>query len=369
VNQNNQYTTFGSDSLSHDASGNLKTKGQTTYQWDVRDRLVGISGSGVTASFSYDALGRRASKTVNGQTLGYQYDGSDIIQDSNSQYLQGLGIDDVLSRTTNGNNEYYLKDHLGSTVALADQSGNLATQYSYSPYGQVSKTGTSSNSYFTYTGREDDSTGLYYYRARYYSPDLKRFTAEDPIGFGGGQSNLYGYVGGNPISFGDPSGRTIKVKGMNPAYYNAAKKYLTENSETARRIFDKLERSTTEYTVLMNPDSGNNYGYWTVYWNPKKKFSLLNCKNASQFQSAALGLLHELGHAYNYEVDPWNTYRREKFGDPKYDNEEEKFNILNNEVPAAFELGEPWRDNHEGSVFQTEDKSINGVKEHDPPKP
>jgi RHS repeat-associated protein len=191
--------------MQHDASGNLKTKGQTSYQWDVRDRLIGISGSGVTASFSYDALGRRTSKTVNGQTLGYQYDGADIIQDSSSQYLQGLGIDDVLSRTNNSNNEYYLKDHLGSTVALADQSGNLATQYSYSPYGQVSKTGTSSN-YFTYTGREDDSTGLYYYRARYYSPDLKRFTAEDPIGFESGQSNLYGYAGNSPAIYSDPTG-------------------------------------------------------------------------------------------------------------------------------------------------------------------
>jgi RHS repeat-associated protein len=206
VNQKNQYTTFGSDSLNHDASGNLKTKGQTSYQWDVRDRLIGISGSGVTASFSYDALGRRASKTVNGQTLGYQYDGADIIQDSNSQYLQGLGIDDVLSRTTNSNNEYDLKDHLGSTVALADQSGNLATQYGYSPYGLVSKTGTGSNNYFTYTGREDDGTGLYYYRARYYSSDLKRFTAEDPIGFSGGQSNLYAYVGGSPTGNTDSSG-------------------------------------------------------------------------------------------------------------------------------------------------------------------
>jgi RHS repeat-associated protein len=211
VNQNNQYTTFGSDSLSHDASGNLKTKGQTTYQWDVRDRLISISGSGVTASFSYDALGRRTSKTVNGQTLGYQYDGADIIQDSNSQYLQGLGIDDVLSRTTNGNNEYYLKDHLGSTVALADQSGSLTTQYGYSPYGQVSKTGTSSSNYFTYTGREDDNTGLYYYRARYYSPDLKRFTAEDPIGFSGGQSNLYAYVGTAPISSVDPTGTQVEL--------------------------------------------------------------------------------------------------------------------------------------------------------------
>jgi RHS repeat-associated protein len=368
VNQNNQYTTFGSDSLSHDASGNLKTKGQTNYQWDVRDRLIGISGSGVTASFSYDALGRRTIKTVNGVATVFTYDRFGIIQDSTSQYLQGLGIDNVLSRTTNSNNEYYVKDHLGSTVALTDQSGNLATQYSYSPYGQVSKTGTSSSNYFTYTGREDDSIGLYYYRARYYSPDLKRFTAEDPIGFGGGQSNLYAYVGGNPISFGDPSGTTIKVKGMNPAYYNAAKKYLTENSETARRIFDKLDKSTTEYTVSMDPESGNNYAYWNVNWNPTKKLILINCKNASETQSAALGLLHELGHAYDYENGNLETYIRSKKGDEKYDDKEEEFNILNNEVPAALELGEPWRDNHQGDLFHTDDKSFNGVREHSSPK-
>jgi RHS repeat-associated protein len=235
--------------MQHDASGNLKTKGQTTYQWDVRDRLVGISGSGVTASFSYDALGRRASKTVNGQTLGYQYDGADIIQDSGSQYLQGVGIDDVLSRTTNGNSEYYLKDHLGSAVALTDQSGNLATQYAYSPYGQVSKTGTSSNNYFTYTGREDDSTGLYYYRARYYSPDLKRFTAEDPIGFSGGQSNLYGYVGGNPTSASDPLGLHDMRFPTNGAVVNLSDKpvlVLTNNE------YERLPPNTQTPNEYMN---------------------------------------------------------------------------------------------------------------------
>jgi RHS repeat-associated protein len=208
VNQNNQYTAFGSDTLQQDASGNLKIKGQNNYQWDVRDRLVGITGPGLIASFSYDALGRRINKNINGVATVYTYDGAGIIQDNNAQYLQGVSIDDVLSRTSSGSDEYYLKDHLGSTVALADQNGNLTTQYGYSPYGQVSKNG-ASNNYFTYTGREDDSTGLYYYRSRYYSPDLKRFISEDRIGFAGGNTNLNAYVQGSPINHRDPSGNCI----------------------------------------------------------------------------------------------------------------------------------------------------------------
>ena len=56
-----------------------------------------------------------------------------------------------------------------------------------------------------YTGRENDGTGLYFYRARYYDPVLKRFVSEDPIGTRAGL-NFYGYVGGNPISYADPLG-------------------------------------------------------------------------------------------------------------------------------------------------------------------
>ncbi len=58
-----------------------------------------------------------------------------------------------------------------------------------------------------FTGREyDDFTGLYYYRARMYDPTLGRFISEDPIGFGGGDINLYGYVGNRPLMFRDPFG-------------------------------------------------------------------------------------------------------------------------------------------------------------------
>jgi RHS repeat-associated protein len=70
----------------------------------------------------------------------------------------------------------------------------------------MTSTGTASSNGFQYTGRENDGTGLMYYRARYYSPGLQRFISQDPLGFGGGDLNLYGYVGNLPTTFSDPQG-------------------------------------------------------------------------------------------------------------------------------------------------------------------
>lgn len=78
------------------------------------------------------------------------------------------------------------------------------TSYAYEPNGKVTSIGASSNP-FQYTGRENDGTGLYYYRARYYDPSVGRFIQEDPIGLAGGL-NFYNYVDGNPINRIDPTG-------------------------------------------------------------------------------------------------------------------------------------------------------------------
>jgi RHS repeat-associated protein len=79
-------------------------------------------------------------------------------------------------------------------------------QYTYEPFGNTTVSGASSTKLFQYTGRENDGTGLYYYRARYYHPILQRFISEDPIGFVGGDVNLYGYVLNDPMDFRDPWG-------------------------------------------------------------------------------------------------------------------------------------------------------------------
>ena len=206
---NNRLTSQGATNFTYDLNGNLTGDGANTYTWNARDQLTAISGA-VAASFQYDAAGRRLAKTIAGATTKFFYDGINIIQELNvsnvatANLLTGLGIDEVYSRTDIGGTQSFLSDALGSTIAMADSAGAIAASYTYEPYGKASKTGTTSNTQ-TYTGREDDGTGLYYYRARYYHPTLSRFISEDPIGYAAGP-NVYAYVGGNPVIFKDSRG-------------------------------------------------------------------------------------------------------------------------------------------------------------------
>jgi RHS repeat-associated protein len=109
-------------------------------------------------------------------------------------------------------NSGYMTDALGSTLALTDATGTVNSQYSYEAYGNTTASGTTSDNAYQYTGRENDGTGLYYYRARYYDSQTSRFISQDPIGFGGGV-NQFGYVGGDPVSFVDPSGNNPLIIG------------------------------------------------------------------------------------------------------------------------------------------------------------
>ena len=213
-NSANQQTAFGSQSLSYDNNGNLTSDGINSYGWNARNQLVSMSGPGLAATFQYDSSGRRISESINGATTGYLYDGVNVVQEQvaagNVNIVAG-GIDEVFTRTDSTSTLSPVGDRLGSVVALTDSSGTIQTQYSYEPFGKTTASGASSANPSQYTSRENDWTGLYYYRARYYSPSLQRFISEDPIGFLGGDVNLYGYVGNDPIGFIDPDGRVIFI--------------------------------------------------------------------------------------------------------------------------------------------------------------
>ena len=82
--------------------------------------------------------------------------------------------------------------HHGQTLKHARvEDQQKSNWYAYSPYGESQSLGPDDGNPLQYTGRENDDTGLYYYRARYYDPVLKRFVSEDPIGLMGGAEHLH----------------------------------------------------------------------------------------------------------------------------------------------------------------------------------
>ena len=208
-NAANQLTNWNGTVLTYDLNGNLTSQGARTFAWDARNRLEAIGGVS-TASFVYDGLGRRSSRAVDGWTTDFLSDGVMTVQEivggvPSANLLNGPRIDELLSRTDGLGTRVLLAEVLGSTIALTDLAGVIKTQYTYDPFGTVAASGEASGNATAFTGREADGTGLHHYRARYYDPQMHRFTSEDPAGLTEGP-NLYAYVRNSPTNLLDPSG-------------------------------------------------------------------------------------------------------------------------------------------------------------------
>ncbi len=209
----NQLATWNGAAATTDGNGNLLSDPSlnATYTWNERNQLSSVSGS-VASSFTYDALGRRVAQTAAALTTQYVYDMFNIAQEQFStggvgDMLPGLGLDQYFSRVDLSGTAAFLPDLLGSTLGLVNSSGAIGTSHAYGPFGQTTMSGTASTNPLQYTGREMDSTGLYFMRARYYNPVLQRFISQDPIGLSGGQVNFYAYTFNNPINFMDRMGQ------------------------------------------------------------------------------------------------------------------------------------------------------------------
>jgi RHS repeat-associated protein len=144
------------------------------------------------------------------------YDVSNILR---RKYIYGPCTDEPISMIeaagSYAGTYYYHFDGLGSVVGLTNSSGNTVEVYEYDVYGRLGASDASHPNRFMFTGREyDKETGLYYYRARYYNPQIGRFLQTDPIGYGDGM-NWYRYCWNNPIGMSDASGRTSEVSLVN----------------------------------------------------------------------------------------------------------------------------------------------------------
>jgi RHS repeat-associated protein len=204
-------TQYGATLLNYDANGNMITGKGKTLTYDVENRLLSVNQSGTISSFVYDGDGGRVKKTAG--TSSTVYIGSLFEKSSSGKTTKYIfaGANRIASKESTGSTYYYHSDHLGSSNVVTDASATQVGFTEFTPYGSTfRKTGTYDPK-FKFTGKELDNTGLYFYGARYYDPEIGRFISADTIvqaPYDPQSLNRYSYCRNNPINYVDPTGHS-----------------------------------------------------------------------------------------------------------------------------------------------------------------
>ncbi|MEL6117890.1 RHS repeat-associated core domain-containing protein [Photobacterium sp. SP02] len=170
-----------------------------------------LSSIEVTAAYTYDPLGRRISKTVNGEQTQFYWLGNTLLRESGPQgqkdYTYGATGYAPVTVDADGQISDVLSDHLSAPIGLI-QAQNLIWQQARSPFGKTGGTAQPVTFNIGFPGQyRDAESGLNYNFYRDYDPNTGRYIQRDPIGLRGGL-NIYAYVGGNPTNYIDPYGRS-----------------------------------------------------------------------------------------------------------------------------------------------------------------
>ncbi|MEW6744454.1 MAG: RHS repeat-associated core domain-containing protein [Planctomycetota bacterium] len=233
--QVNQYSAIPCASRLYDENGNyvagdLGTGHSVVLTYDYRNQPVAHfdSVTGITTSFAYDAFSRRIEKSDDSswpQTTRYFYHGHTVCEEQDAlgmllvSYVYGVRDTEVLHAQSSGSEFYYFAGDLDSVVAVSDVWGLVLERYEYQDYGAPMffdgagspMLGSALGNSYLFTGQRFDSeSGFYYCRTRYLDPVAGRFTTRDSVGIWEDEPNLgngTSYVGNNPASFVDPSGR------------------------------------------------------------------------------------------------------------------------------------------------------------------
>ena len=315
----------------YDEYGNCTTKtdGGTIweYYYDDETRLLSVKENGqVTEQYVYDGDGKRIKKIGSDSVRIYIYSGLKVLYEMNTAtqmdavYIHGPA--GRIAKKVNDITEYYHTDHLGSTRLTTSENGVIVTEVQYKPFGeQVNAT----EEQYTFTGKELDDTGFYYYGARYYDPETGRFLTRDPLqGERGAPQTLnrYVYCLNNPLKYIDPAGTDPKetveeifqrMQNVDPATYAELQKQVDSEAMTAlealKVIMELLgykidERSSTDEVLKVIVEGGlvlsfgidNTIAEWGTI-DPETSTIKINFGKSGKVADMALIALHEVCHA------------------------------------------------------------------------
>lgn len=233
------------DPKAYDANGNLISNLDHSFTWNTENKLISVD-SGASATYEYDPLGRRISKTVpcggcGDETTYYFYNYNHVIEEQDglnvvlATYAYGDLTDEVVAMDRDGSRYYYLQNEQGSVISLTNELGLMIERYEYDPFGtfETFDAGysqiipTVENPYF-YTGRRlDEESALYYFRARQYDPSTGVFVTRDPSEYIDGMNLYSGYfamhLGRDPLGLKEAKKPTVSK----PSTITTGSKYYT----------------------------------------------------------------------------------------------------------------------------------------------
>ncbi|WP_345992191.1 RHS repeat-associated core domain-containing protein [Sulfurimonas sp. HSL-1716] len=206
-------------------SSKVSPTGTTSYDYGSLGELKSVVlEDGTTVQYLYNAQNQRVAKEVNG-TITEKYLWADLttllaVYDGNDNLLRRYDYADSrmpYKMESKGKAYYLAYDQAGTLKAVADARGKVVKAITYDSFGNILEdTNPKLHIEFGFAGGlQDTDTGLVHFGYRDYDPVTGKWTAKDPIGFNGGDTNLYGYVLGDPVNLVDPKGlATLKINGQ-----------------------------------------------------------------------------------------------------------------------------------------------------------